>query len=466
MKKRFSIIALSTIILSTLAGCGKSDKIVVTIGMWPESQQLRDRAMFQKWKERFELDYPKYEVVGEPYTYTTDTIHAKAQTNKLPTVFQTWFTEPPMLVNAKYVKDITEPLKELGWYDDIDPSMRETLTFDNKIYGIPRDGYGLGLFMNLKLLEDYGLLDDLDNDGVVDIYDGEGKPLYPTTFDELYEMAEEITYLSGGVTKGLLILTANRQGGWQFSNIAWNFGAELQKEVNGKWVGTLNDPKAIEAMEWIRSMKQNDLVPEGVTFTYGDWFTKVVEASAMAIVGNDVISSAVTQGGINRNDIAFVPMPSGPYGDQYSLFGGTPYVFAAGASDEQTLGAIRFLEYMGRSPKVSEAALAALEEGNQVSVEKNTPILPTIKPWINEKYLNEMANLEKKFVNVNMLYFQDFFDQINDVRHQEVPYYAQEMYQILDQVLQAVFTNPDTVNVEAQLTTANATFNNQFMSKL
>ena len=57
-------------------------------------------------------------------------------------------------------------------------------------------------------------VDDLDNDGVVDIYDGEGKPLYPTTFDELYEMAEEITYLSGGVTKGLLILTANRQGGW------------------------------------------------------------------------------------------------------------------------------------------------------------------------------------------------------------------------------------------------------------
>lgn len=199
--------------------------------MWPESHQLKDRSMFHEWKTRFEEDYPQYEIIGEPYTYTTDTIHAKAQARKLPTVFQTWFTEPPMLVQARYIKDITGDLKTLGWYDKMDVDMRETLTFDNKVYGVPRDGYGLGLFINLRLMEDYGLLQDIDGDGKVDLHDATGKPLYPTTFDELFQVSEEITYLSGGITRGLLILTANRQGGWQFSNIAWNFGATLQKKL-------------------------------------------------------------------------------------------------------------------------------------------------------------------------------------------------------------------------------------------
>lgn len=213
-------------------------------------------------------------------------------------------------------------------------------------------------------------------------------------------------------------------------------------------------------------MKQYEYVPDGVTFSYGDWFTKVVEATAMAIVGNDVISTAVTQGGLNRDDIAFVPMPAGPYGHKYSLFGGTPYVFSQSASDEETLGALRFLEYMGRSPEVSDYSIRALEEGNKVAVEKDMPILPTIKPWINEDYLEAMEQFEAEYVNVNMDYYRDFFDEINDMRHPEVPHFAQEMYQILDQVLQTVFTDPDTSNAAALLDTANSKFNEQYMSTL
>ena len=50
---------------------------------------------------------------------------------------------------------------------------------------------------------------------------------------------------------------------------------------------------------------------------------------AIAFCGSDVIQNAVTQGSVDRNDIAFVPMPAGPSGDRYSLYGGTPFVFAA-----------------------------------------------------------------------------------------------------------------------------------------
>ncbi len=159
-------------------------------------------------------------------------------------------------------------------------------------------------------------------------------------------------------------------------------------------------------------------------------------------------------------------MPTGPYGQQYSLFGGTPYVFAANATDDQVMGALRFLEYMGRSPEVSDAAISALNEGNQVAVEKGIPIIPTIKAWSNQDYLDAVETIEDPSVNVDMKYFDDFFDSIYTIRHNEEPYYAQEMYTLLDGCIQEILTNPDTASAFTQLTTANATFNNQYMANL
>lgn len=40
----------------------------------------------------------------------------------------------------------------------MDSSRKETLTFDGKTYGVPRDGYGLGLLLNIRLLGGSGLL--------------------------------------------------------------------------------------------------------------------------------------------------------------------------------------------------------------------------------------------------------------------------------------------------------------------
>ena len=468
-KRTFSPLLGSLALLMTiLSSCGTTSKIEITIGMWPESQSTRDLAMFSVWKDRFEADYPEYTIKGAPYTYSVETVHAKGQSNKLPTVFQTWFTEPKMLISNAYIRDITPQLQTLGWYDKMDSDMRAALTSDGKVYGVPRDGYGLGLFLNLDTLNFYGILRDVDSDGSIDLYDENGDPMYPTTFQELYEDCQIINEMSDSQTKGLLILSANKNGGWQYSNMAWNFGAELQK-VNpdtGKWVGNLDDPKAVEALQWIQTLAQEDLLLNNVSLSYSDWYTRVTDQVAMAFVGSDVLSLAVTNGGMDRNNIAFVPMPSGPYGDQYSLFGGTPFVFASNATDEQTMGALRFLEYMGRSPEVSDVAISALREGNQVAVEKDMPILPTIKAWSDPAYLAEVTSLEAEYVNVDLKYYEDFFNSINTTRHSEEPYYAQEMYTLLDGCIQSILADPDMASASTQLTTANAYFNNQYMSKL
>lgn len=101
--KLFKIILASLPCLSLATGCINkgNGKIKLTIGFWPESTETKDVAMYKTWKENFEKDYPEYEIVASPYTYATDTVGSKYETDSLPTVFQTWFTEPSKLVQKK-----------------------------------------------------------------------------------------------------------------------------------------------------------------------------------------------------------------------------------------------------------------------------------------------------------------------------------------------------------------------------
>lgn len=440
MRKILSLFILSMFVI-LLASCDGNSKIEVVIGMWPESANTDDVAMFNTWKERFESDYPQYEIIGESFTYSVEAFTNKANSKTLPTVFQTWFTEPQMIVSGGHAKDITDIVKKLGWYDKMDPVLRDYLTFDDRLYGIPRDGYGLGLIINLSVFEDAGLATDLDDDGIVDIVNpsNPNEKYYPTTMDELLEYA--ITIKESTQKDGLILLNVDKQGGWQFTNFAWAFGAELQVMGDDQKVhSNLNSPEAIAAMEFLKSFYSatsdgDSVVPIGA-MNYSEWATRLGNGQiGMAIAGNDAISNAITQGGMNRNDIAFVPIPAGP-GGQYTLFGGTPYMFSAYDSDEAVEGAIRFLEYIGRSPEVSQVAQDAMREGYQTASRKNMLILPEIKPWINEDYIQLTETLNAQYVNVQAMHnFNDFYNALQTTRRREEPYFTQYMYELLDQVV-------------------------------
>ncbi len=473
MKKYFavSMLALATFLL---AACGRVDdgRIRITVGMWPQPYLAENHAMFEEWKRLFEEDYPEYEIVPQPYTYSVDTFFPMAQAGTQPTIFQTWFTEPEKLIRNNFVREITDQIAELGWDEHLDPYMRDTLTFDGKLYGIPRDGYGLGLVLNLEIFAMVGLVDDWDGDGTYNIYDPEGTPRYPTTFDELADMAEHISNTMDELYEqnvaGLVILSSNNTGGWQFSNIAWNFGATLQKQDDhGNWVANLDDPAAIAALEWIKEMRwEREALPASSSLSYGDWYNYIgTNRAAMAIAGNDALSLPVTNFGMDRDNLAFVPMPAGPNGDQHALFGGTPYMFSAHASDEQVLGALKFLEYMGRSPETSEIAEQSLRVGRITAEAKGMPILPEITPWINEEYVELIERIDQQFINVNMTNFQAFYDTLFTIRRNEEPYHSQEMYEILDSVIQQVLTNRNA-NPSALLSSANNTFQTQYMNNV
>ncbi len=469
MKNRlFHITSLLALLVSgfTLGACQKDNKIHIALGMWPNKQQTKDVAMFQKWKMNFEKDHPEYVIEASPYTYDPGTIAANALSNTLPTVFQTYFTEPPKLIKNKYIREVTDIVKEVKYYDSMNVFMRKTLEDENgKLYGVPRDGYGFGVLLNLKTLNYYGLVEGDAEKHEYKLYDENNKPLYPTTYEELKNWAIKISEESSGEVRGTMIYSASRNGGWLLSNLAWSFGAELEKmDTNGNYYPTLDDEGVIDALLWIQELKQNGALPDSLSITYNDWYSSITSKIAMAFCGNDVIANAVSQGQVDKNDLAFIPMPKGPSGLQYSLYGGTPFVFSNSASDEQVKGALLFLEYMGRSPIVSEVEKQAMRDGKETSKLKNDPILPSIYPWTNEDFIAYTKELEDEYVNINRAYFDDFYNTIEQYKHAEVPKYAQEMYEILDEAVQNSLKDPtrDRETILNQLTTLNERFKKNF----
>lgn len=467
MKKILSIISILSLVV-LLCGCDKTDsgKIKIGIGFWPEASQASDIQMFNEWKEAFEKDNPEYEIVEDPYTYSPETVAAKGNQGLLPTIFQTYFTEPQKLKDEKFIRPITKELTELGWLDKMDDSMRAQLTIDGEIYGVPRDGYGLGLYINLALAYDAGLIEK-DKDNKYVLYDEDDNPLYPQTFDDITSWSRTIqeTYDN---KYGIIILSANNTGGWQLSNMAWNFGCgDIQKQENGRWVSNFNDPGMVKALEWIEMMSTEELCYPGASLNYSEWPTRIGTGDVlMAFVGNDAVSQPITSYNFNKDDFALVPMPTGDGESRYALFGGTPYVFSADATDEQVMGALKFLHYIGRCPEVDEITISAMEKGYSVSQAKGTPILPTIKPWKNPEYLELANELESKNINVNYEYMKDFFDTIYDMRRKEEPNFCQQMYDCLDKAIQTILDVKNKVSVENALLTQNSNFQRQYLDKL
>ncbi|MBQ4255543.1 MAG: hypothetical protein II721_06125 [Bacilli bacterium] len=453
MKKIMMPMCSAILLALSSCGGGNTSKIVLKIGFYPEPNDTADVAMYDAWVKRFEEKNPQYEIKPMPYTYSTETVGQKYAVGSLPDVWQTWFTEPSKLMEKNIIRPITKQIASLGWDKQMDDSMREQLTFGDDLYGVPRDGYGLGLLLNKRILGDNGFLPEIN--GEYSIYNEDGSPAYPTTFAEIAEISE--TLVDQDNVRGFLMYSANKNGGWVYSNLAWNFGAELEKKEGNKWYATLDDPASVNALEWIKEMRINSCLQESVSCVYNDWYANIGERVAFAVVGSDVLQSAKLIGGVEMSDLAFVPMPTGDGTHHYSLYGGTPYVFTKGISDEKVEGILKFFSYIGRSPELSDNNLLAKKEGYEVAKRKGQPILPTIMPWKKGEFLTKAKELENQYVNVSLKDYSPFFDAIENNKHPEVPYNAQEMYAALDTAIQSVFVSPENANCKALLTTASAT---------
>ena len=481
--KVLSLILASTMVMGTLAGCGGdastgssapeetnnsvddsaaednaaddnaaaddsasgAESGSITLGIWPEDTETEAIATHTDYYvPAFNEMHPDVEAIPAYYKYAPDTYVAMATAGNAPTVFESWYTEPEKLIRNGLVKDITDVLNERGWADSMSPAIRDLLSDDNgRIYGVPRDAYSLGLMINIKLFTDAGLVND------------DGSVKYPTTWEEVYEYSKIIREKTGEA--GFCMQASDGGGGWHWSNIAWNYGATLcSANDDGTYTSNLNSPEAVAAMEWVQKMVADKCVTDDPTQeNWGTGFDRIgTNTAAMYIAANDAVDQPSYRG-MNPDEFFLAPMPAGP-GGHFTLMGGTPYFFSPDATDDEVRWALDYLEVMGKSPEVSDAARDGWVADAEYRVEKGIPVIPTFPAWVGA-VVDEQNKVIDEYSNIDMNLWQPYFDFSKEegALRAEEPGDTQTMYTLLNGVLQAIIADPAGVDIQAELDVAN-----------
>ena len=424
------------------------EPVTITLGIWPEDTLTDDIAVHEGYVATMKELHPNVTCESAYYKYATDTFMSMVEAGTVPTVFESWFTEPQKLIREGAVADITDQLEARGWLDKISPAIRDLLSDENgRIYGIPRDGYALGLMCNVALFKEAGLVD------------ADGYPIYPTTWEELAETAKTIKEKTGAA--GLCLLAKDNAGGWHFSNIAWCFGATLTVDNgDGTYTANLNSPEAIAAMEYVKSLKwdYDVLTADPTNEDWGTGFTQLgTGAAAMYIAANDAVNQPTQVNGLPLEDLGMCAIPAGP-GGQYSLSGGTPYMFSADATDAEINAALDYIEIMGKGPVATDAAVEGMRADAQNKVDNGVPVIPRFPCWVDNEVTAAEDAIVEEFGNVDVKLYQSYFDATAAAGlRTEEPGLTQDMYAELTKVLQAVITDQNA-DVKELMETANSNY--------
>lgn len=464
IKKIMCLIMAGTIGAGMMAGCGSNNaamqdgKVVLEVGNWPDGDvEKEEAARYAEYKAEFEEKYPDIMIKdGNSYGYDTQTFNVKASAGKLPNFLETWFTEINKIADAGYACDISSKLSKSGLKDEINPDMLELLTDDNgRIYGVPKEAYAQGLFINKKLFIEAGLVDE------------NGNPKTPTTYDEVAEYAKIIKDKTG--VSGFSIPTTSNAGGWHLLNIAWSYGTEFMEEnSDGGYTATFNSQEFKDALQYIYDLRwKYDVLPDNKVLDIAEHRkTFATYQTAMMFGDPSVVNDFVTKYGMNKDDIMLAKIPAGPAG-RYSQMGGGVVIFTANSMPEQVDAGLKWLEFIGRTPVITAEAEDKIRADYKKTIEDGGVVFPKefFSIWRSQEREEKIQQIAADYANVKMEDYADYYDFIGVTIRPEEPVACQELYAVLDGVIQEILTNKNA-DIDALAKTANDDFQKNHLDKL
>ncbi|MCE5235099.1 MAG: extracellular solute-binding protein [Eubacteriales bacterium] len=468
MKKHIGSLAILVVLCLLLAACGgngtgptvepdvtpppelaeQSDEVVdadltctISLGNWPaDTAPAAELALFEGYKATMAKQYPNVTLQPAYYSYTLSNYIGMAKGGTAPSIFQPPFTDPQLLIKQGLAGDVTDALAQFGVLEKFSPAFVELLGDENgRIYGLPREGYVLGMHININLFEEAGLMTE------------DGLPMYPTTLQELAEYGQIIKQKTGKA--GLVFPASETYGGWLYTNIAWNYGAvgenalEVQQE-DGRWVCNFTSDAAVAAMEYIKSLRwEYDILNADATTT--DWAgahsALGTGEAAMNFAADDSVDQPTAGKGLAIDKFALIPFPAGPAG-AYALTGGTCYMFAPNITKDQAVALMGYLKIIGKLPFMDDDIIAGMRADYAAKRDRGAPVLPPISAWNDNEYNAKKLEIVNEYSNVDMRLYNDFFDSFTNGKISlkgEEPVFAQQLYRELTAIVQRVITRQD-----------------------
>lgn len=401
-----------------LAACGASGSgssggvITATVDSLPPSSNAGALYVFNQQVKGFEAAYKNEKIVGKNDPYDPTTYFAKLAAGQQEDGIQSYFTEPPLLISKHAVADITSLAKNWQYFNDYVPSIAGIVTSGGKIYGIPVNGYVLGIYYNRKMFQAAGLDPD--------------KP--PTTWEEFRSYAKELTTSS---VAGFAETSTSNQGGWHFTNWMYTAGGDMQDA--GGTRALFNSDKGVGVLQLLKDMRFTDnSMTKQQLYTQADTLQLLATNKvAMVVMAPDQLNTLQSQYQADLTSFGIGPMPQN--GGNAALTGGNIWVFNPKSSADVIKAAFDFTIYTNFDLGLVESSLAQKASAGQ-AVGAPTAVL------FKGDYQDKLNALNTKYATVPLKNYTSFINSTISLRT-EPHNQTQKMYAALDPVVQAVLTN-------------------------
>ena len=390
-----------------------SGAVTATVNSLPPSSNPGALYVFNQQVKQFEQAFPNEKIVGKNDPYDPQTYFARLAAGQQETGVQSYFTEPPLLISKHGVADISSLAKGWQYFGDYVPSIASIATDSSgKVYGIPTDGYTLGIYYNRKMFQAVGLDPD--------------KP--PLTWDDFRSYAKKLTTAS---VAGFAETSTGNQGGWHFTNWMYTAGGDMQSADGTK--ATFNSAKGVSVLQLLKDMRFTDN-----STTKAQGFTQAMTLEllatnkvAMVVMAPDQLNNLQSQFGADLKNFGIGAMPQN--GGNATLTGGNVWVFNPRSSADVIKAAFDYVIYTNFNLDVRESGLANKAANGQAV---GAPTAQLFKGDFQQK----LSALDRKYATVPLDNYKTYINSTFALRP-EPRNQAQKMFAAIDPCVQAVLTN-------------------------
>ena len=462
MKKMILTVLVFASIVGCCSSCGTqnkqseraSGKVTISVGHWPAAAG-KSLDNMNKLKADFEAENAGIEILPDTWGFDLQTFYPKAEAKMLPNIYLAPYTEIDKLLDGGYVTDMTDALKNAGWYDLYNPKIRELLSRDGKLWFVPNEAYVMGVAYNTEMFEAAGLVE------------ADGTPKQPKTWEEWAEFAVKIKEATG--KPGIVLCTTNNTGGWQFMNIAWSYGVDfMEQQSDGSWKATFNTDEMVQALQFIKDLRWKYNVITANILVNQEEQQKVFATGGAGMMISGVPTKAMATYEMSPEGYGMLAVPAGPK-KHVSLIGGN-FRCISNVDEKQMDAAMKWLDFLGIGYRFDDVVKQNMKEEIEANVEGGYAIGIRSMSIGNENsernsYSNQLIDEHYNMKpNAAKWYNESLTSETMEIQPEE-PVCAQDLYSLLDNCIQQVL-NDENADCKKIVEKANSDFQTNYLNNV
>jgi multiple sugar transport system substrate-binding protein len=434
------VTSLLAVFASSVSSAATTKTVTISVASLIPGSTPAAIAQFNAQVAEFQKANPSIKVKPVEYQWTGPTFAAKLAAGTLPTVFEVPFTDARTLGDNGQLADITAEVKQLPYFSKYNQAvLAEGTTAKGKIVALPKGAYAQALHYNRALFTAAGL--------------NPNKP--PTTWAQLAADAKQIAQKTGKAGYAEMAKDDNTAG-WIFTTVVYSLGGRMEVGRGTSAKATLNNPKAVTALNMLRKMRWTDnSMGSNFDYSWGDINQSFAAGNiGMYISGSDVYTNLVSASSIDPSIYGLAPIPLAKNKTAGVLGGGTEVGVRPDANAAARAAAVKWIDFFYERPLVDKAQ--AIRNAQTLVASKQPVGVPAL-PLFNKKQYDLANTWIKPYINVPLAQMKPF--NTNIFNQQLIPEPAastQSVYHSLDAAVEAVLTDKNA-NIQQLLDDANST---------